>query len=271
MTEVVGSHVIVTGGSSGIGLATALECARRGARVSLIARDRDRLNGAASRIRPWTSVKTASADVSDTTSLSTAIASLIDAHGAADVLVTSAGASRPGRFWDLEDQEFLRLMAINYFGTVNAIREVLPSMMQRRRGSIVGVSSAAGLVGVYGYTAYGASKFAVRGLLESLRGEVKPYGVHVGCSVPPDVDTPMLWAEDKLKPAETAAIAGGIRALEPKTVAESIVDGIERERFWIVPDWRTALLVRVAGAAWEPLQAGFDRAVRRVQRRPSRR
>ncbi|KAA0234285.1 MAG: Fatty acyl-CoA reductase [Acidimicrobiales bacterium] len=266
MTAVAGSHVVVTGGSSGIGLATALECARRGARVSLIARDRDRLDEAASGMRPWASVRTASADVSDTASLSSAIASLTDAHGPGDVLVTSAGASRPGRFWELEDRDFLRLMTVNYFGTLNAVREVLPSMMQRRRGSIVGVSSAAALVGVYGYSAYGASKFAVRGLLESLRGEVKPYGIHVGCAVPPDVDTPMLWAEDEVKPVETAAISGGIRALEPQKVAVSIVDGIERERFWIVPDWRTAALVRLAGAAWEPLQAGFDRVVRRVQR-----
>ena len=86
-------------------------------------------------------------------------------------------------------------------------------MIERRRGSFVGVSSAAGLVGVFGYTAYAPTKFAVRGFLESLRGELLPYGIHVGCSFPPDTDTPQLEDENRYKPKETKAISGTIKPL----------------------------------------------------------
>ena len=108
---------------------------------------------------------------------------------------------------DLEPELFRQLMDVNYFGTVNVVRAVVPSMIERRRGSIVGVSSAAGLVGVFGYSAYTPTKFAVRGFLETLRAELAPYGIHVGCSFPPDTDTPQLADEEQYKPKETKAIA----------------------------------------------------------------
>ena len=123
------------------------------------------------------------------------------------------------------------MMDVNYFGTVNVVRAVVPAMIERRHGSVVGVSSAAGLVGVFGYTAYAPTKFAVRGFLESLRGELLPYGIHVGCSFPPDTDTPQLADENRFKPTETKAISGTIKPLSAEHVAESIVDGIEKERF----------------------------------------
>ena len=93
-------------------------------------------------------------------------------------------------------------------------------MIERRRGSIVGVSSAAGLVGVFGYTAYAPTKFAVRGFLETLRGELAPYGIHVGCSFPPDTDTPQLADENRYKPKETKAISGTIKPLSAERVAQ---------------------------------------------------
>ena len=80
----------------------------------------------------------------------------------------------PGRFLELDDDVFRSQMELDYFGTLHAIRAVAPSMVERRRGTIVGVSSSAGLIGVYGYTAYGATKYAVRGLLDALRAEMRP-------------------------------------------------------------------------------------------------
>ena len=122
-------------------------------------------------------------------------------------------------------------MDVNYFGMVNVVRAVVPSMIERRRGSIVGVSSAAGLVGVFGYSAYTPTKFAVRGFLETLRAELAPYGIHVGCSFPPDTDTPQLADEEQYKPKETKAISGTIKPLSAERVAANILDGIEKERF----------------------------------------
>lgn len=268
MAQVAGAHAIVTGGSSGIGLATARLLVTRGARVSLIARRREQLEAAAADLEATEgSVALATADVADPDALRAAISDLITEMGPCDILVTSAGASRPGHFEQLDDATFRRLMEVNYFGTLHAIRAVVPSMVERGSGSVVGVSSAAGLIGVFGFTAYAPTKFAVRGLLESLRGELAPHAVHVGCVYPPDVDTPMLADEEPFKPEETKAISGTIKPITADQVARAILRGIERETFSIAPDWRTRLLARTAGLVPEAFAMGFDRTVRRARAR----
>ena len=137
-------------------------------------------------------------------------------------------------------------------------------MAARGHGSIVGVSSAAGLVGVYGYSAYGAAKFAVRGLLESLRTELVPLGVHVGCAFPPDVDTPMLAEEEAFKPTETKAIAGSIKPLAADRVAAAIVAGIDERRAEIYADVATRALARTVATAPGVYRRLFDRRVRQA-------
>ncbi|HEY4375788.1 MAG TPA: SDR family oxidoreductase, partial [Acidimicrobiales bacterium] len=200
-----GGHAIVTGGSSGIGLATARALAERGLAVSILARGADRLERAADELRAsGASVHTAACDVSQGPEVRDAIAGLEAAGGPCTVLVTSAGLARPGHFLELEDSVFREMIEVDYFGTLHAIRAVAPGMVERRAGSIVAIASAAGVLGIFGYTAYGPAKFAVRGLMESLRDELVPHGVHVACVFPPDVDTPQLADENRFKPAETA-------------------------------------------------------------------
>src|SRR5205085_5374802 len=125
------------------------------------------------------------------------------------VLVTCAGYSRPGRFEELDAATFRDQMDVDYFGTLHAVRAVTPAMIVRRRGHLVLVSSTAGLIGVYGYSAYAPAKFAVRGLAETLRGELKPYDIVVGCAYPPDTDTPGLAQERATKPEATATLSAG--------------------------------------------------------------
>jgi len=258
--------VLVTGGSSGIGLETARLAAGRGAKVSLIARRADVLDQAAAQLRDaGGQVAAAAADVADAAQVGTAVSALTAALGPVDVVVCSAGQARPGYFEQLDPDLFHQMMDVNYFGTVNVVREVVPSMIERRRGSIVGVSSAAGLVGVFGYTAYAPTKFAVRGFLESLRGELVPYGIHVGCSFPPDTDTPQLADENQYKPKETKAISGTIKPLSAERVATSIVEGIEKERFLIIPDASTKGLAKIAGLAPGLVSRVMDRSVRKVR------
>jgi 3-dehydrosphinganine reductase len=187
--------------------------------------------------------------------------------GPCDVLLTCAGIAHPGYFEQLDDGIFRRTMEVDYFGTLYAIRAVAPSMIERRRGSVVGISSGAGLVGVFGYTAYGPAKFAVRGLLESLRCELAPYGIHVGCVCPPDTDTPQLAYENQFKPEETRALSGSIKPLTADRVAASITHGIERRAFLILPDWRSRLLARTVGPFRGTYAVAFDRAVRRARKR----
>jgi 3-dehydrosphinganine reductase len=267
MVDVTDAHAIVTGGSSGIGRAVAERLAARGARVSLIARRPDVLDEVAGELRgAGHQVETAAVDVADRDAVTDAIERLTTALGPCDVLVTSAGMVEPGYFRSLSDDVFRQTMDVDYFGTLWPIRAVVASMVERRTGSIVGVSSGAGLVGVFGYSAYSPAKFAVRGLLEVLRCELAPYGVHVGCACPPDTDTPQLAYETRIKPPETAAISGAIKPLSAQRVAASIVRGIERERFLITADAQTKILARLAGLAPGLLHGMFDRTVRKTQR-----
>ncbi|MER5794029.1 SDR family oxidoreductase [Streptomyces sp. NPDC001980] len=256
-------HVIVTGGSSGIGLATARLLADRGAVVSLIARGPERLAEAAKDLSAAARV----ADVSDQAALTRAIGELEEEQGRpCDVLVTSAGLARPGHFLELPDDVFRQMMEVDYFGTLYAIRAVAPGMVERGHGSVVAVSSAAGLIGIFGYSAYGPAKFAVRGLMESVRAELTPHGVHVGVVFPPDVDTPQLAEENQWKPAETRAVGGTIKPLTAEKVASAIVDGIDRGRFVICPDAGTRALARFGSILLPFLNREFDRKVRAVRR-----
>jgi 3-dehydrosphinganine reductase len=263
-----GAHVVITGGSSGIGLATAGLVARRGSSVSLMARDTYRLERAAEQVRALgAAVRTATADVSDPVAVARAFAGLADEAGPCDVLITSAGQARPGRFLELDDEVFRHMIDVDYFGTLYAVRAVAPEMVRRRTGSIVAISSAAALFGIYGYSAYAPAKFAVRGLMESLRDELRPHGVHIGCVYPPDVDTPQLAEENRWKPTETTAISGTIKPMTPERVAETIVRGIERERFAIYPNRSTAMLAGFGPPAAPVLRWMIDRKVRAA--RPS--
>jgi 3-dehydrosphinganine reductase len=259
------AHVVVTGGSSGIGRAFVRRALDNAARVSVLALPDDDLADTAGELRArGAEFQAAGLDVTDAAAVADAVCRVEAAMGPCDVLLTCAGIARPGYFQDLDLDVFRRTMEVDYFGTLHPIRAVVPGMIRRRAGSVVGISSTAGLVGVFGYTAYGPAKFAVRGLLEVLRVELRPYGVHVGCVCPPDTDTPQLAYENRFKPAETFAISGSIHPLTADEVAASIVDGMSHGRFLISPDWQTRLVARTAGLMRGTYFRYFDRRVRRA-------
>jgi 3-dehydrosphinganine reductase len=268
VTRLDDAHVLVTGGSSGIGLETARAALARGARVSIVARDPTRLRRAADELGQCVEdparVGAEAADVTDASGLEAAISRLAGRLGPVDVLVTSAGAARPGHFETLPAAVFEEQMALDYFGTLHAIRGVVPSMIDRRRGHLLLVSSTAGLVGVYGYSAYSPAKFAVRGLAETLRAELKPFDIRVGCAYPPDTDTPGLARENLEKPSATARISAAVKVRSAAAVAAAIVRGIERDRLVVTADPGTAILARAAGLLGPYLRASFDRHVRRA-------
>lgn len=282
MAPWTGSHVLITGGSSGIGEALALQLAAAGATLTLVARGEAGLRrvaeaaeaaaARADRAGAGTSpddrppAGTVACDVADRDAVAAAVRGAVAERGPVDVLVCSAGITLPGRFLEADDATFRSMMEVDYFGTLWPIREVAPAMAARGSGSIVGVASAAALVGVYGYSAYGGAKFAVRGLLESLRTELAPHGVHVGCVYPPDVDTPMLAAEEAHKPAETKAISGSIAPIPAAQVARAIVRGIERRQPEIYADAQTRALARTVATAPGIYRRLFDRRVRSVHR-----
>jgi 3-dehydrosphinganine reductase len=264
-------HALITGGSSGIGLAVGRLLAAQGWRISLLARGRERLEAAAEALRAIAGDPAAAqpyaVDVADRTQCAQAVDAAIAASGAPDLLLACAGVVRPGYFEDIPDADFERAMAVNYFGALHAVRAALPAMRARRGGHVIFVSSGAGLIGVFGYSAYAPSKFAVRGLAEVLRAELRPAGVRVSVVYPPDTDTPQLAEEARLKPAETRAITARGGLLSADEVAREIVQAVGRDEFTIAPGSAMGLL-----AAWHSplariLRWSLDRTARQAARR----
>nr|XP_058897283.1 3-ketodihydrosphingosine reductase isoform X1 [Kogia breviceps] len=200
-----GAHVVVTGGSSGIGKCIAIECYKQGAFITLVARNEDKLLQAKKEIEKHSIndkqvVLCISVDVSqDYSQVENVIKQAQEKLGPVDMLVNCAGMSLAGKFEDLEVSTFERLMSVNYLGSVYPSRAVIATMKERRVGRIVFVSSQAGQLGLFGFTAYCPSKFAIRGLAEALQMEVKPYNVYVTVAYPPDTDTPGFAEENKTK------------------------------------------------------------------------
>jgi 3-dehydrosphinganine reductase len=262
-----GEHALITGGSSGIGLAIARRLVGRGMHATLIARGEQRLAEAVSALRadkhPGQTVWALTADVGDRAAIAAAVAEAAARLGPPHLVVTSAGVAHPGYFEELDDAVFETTMRVNYFGTLYTLRAALPAMRERGDGRVLLVSSAAGLVGVFGYTAYSPTKFALRGLAEALRGEVGRDGVGVSILYPPDTDTPQLAEENLTKPAETKRINASARMLRPDDVARAVEIGLKAGRFAITPGWETRVVHRF-GSLIEPLLAWhFDREARR--------
>jgi 3-dehydrosphinganine reductase len=244
--QLAGVHALVTGGSQGIGFETARILAGRGARLSIVARRPEPLAAAATAVGGTTRWRVA--DVTDPDATDGAIAELVGEHGPVDLLVAAAGAAHPGYFEQLDLSVFRDQMDLNFFGTLHAVRAVLPAMLDRGAGRVVAVSSGAALVGVFGYGAYAPAKHAVRGLMDALHAEYAHRGVTTATAFPPDTLTPGLDAENRIKPPETAAVSAGIRPRTAVAVAEAVVRGVERDRRVITADAASAALAK-GGAA----------------------
>lgn len=183
-----GSVVLVTGASSGIGEATAIAFARRGARLELGARRLDRLKAAAQRCKdagsPDVSVRVL--DVSQRTSARAFIGAALRDHEQIDVVVNNAGTGWFGRAHLMPEHKLDELIATNFKGVVNVTQAALPWMLEHRRGVIINVASVAGFRPTPYSAVYGATKHAVVGFSHALRGELSGTGVKV-CVVYPGV------------------------------------------------------------------------------------
>jgi 3-dehydrosphinganine reductase len=239
-----GKVAVVTGGSSGIGKAIACELAERGMHVWLLAQRKDILLSAQKEVESHRKdqsqvIGTVSVDVSDLDQVRKTMTFITEKCGLLDLLVNSAGVTHPGYVDKLDIHIFHWMMEVNYFGTVYMTKEVIPGMLRRSSGYILNICSFSGIISSFGYTAYGASKYAVHGFTEALRMELNRRGIGVSILFPTDTDTPQLAYENQFKPLETKALNSTGGLYKPEDVAKKALNAIEHGRYFILPNFDT--------------------------------
>ncbi len=262
--------VYVVGGSSGIGLETGKLLSAEGAHVAVFARNEERLEHAVReiaccRLSDSQRVVWHAVDVCEPDAVHSAIGQAAGGFGPPDTVIICAGRAIPHYFEDITYAMFDDTMKTNLYGTWYVVAAVLPHMKERG-GYLVTTSSLAGFIGLFGYTDYSASKFAVMGLSEALRGELKRYGIGVSVLCPPDTDTPGFAEENKTKPPETSALSETVKLMPAHEVAKTLLKGMKRGKPVIIPglDGKfTFLAKRLLPGLVESV---LNRTVRKVQR-----
>lgn len=218
-------NVVVTGASSGIGKAVALEMARRGANVVLAARRAEALESVAAQCRSLGVTATAvPTDVTDPEQCRRLIASVPKV----DVLVNNAGFAIFDSIAGAKDEDLRSMMDTNYFGALHCTRAVLPQMLERGDGAIVNVASIAGIMGFARMGGYCATKFALIGMTEALRDEVLGKGVRVAMVCPGTTNTEFFVKAERGKMPAASRL---ILAVKPERVARAVCAAAEDGRY----------------------------------------
>lgn len=271
MKDFDGKLILITGGSSGIGFALAKKLSALGAHVWILSRSASRLEIAAAEIRqaaahPGQNLGFLACDITQVHQVEETLQHFLSEQGVPDLVVNSAGYSYPQTFLNIPPEIFADQMDVNYFGTVNIIRAVLPAMLERGSGHIVNICSTAGLLTFYGFTAYSASKFALRGFTDALRSEIKGTGVEISLCFPPDTDTPGLKTENQVKPEVTRIVSNAGGLASPEQVAESIVKGIRKNQYLILSGIMNKLIYALVGLAGKLVYPVMDSMVASAKR-----
>lgn len=220
MKRLEGKTALITGGGSGIGLATAQLFLGEGARVAITGRDAAKLQRAASELAGGDRLIQHAADVTDPQQVQALVQAVRSRLGRIDILVNNAGLNIKERsFRDLTVERWQLLRGGNLDGAFYCIQAVLPEMVERQDGLIININSVAGLrAGPLGGAAYAAAKFGLHGLATCLAEEQKGNGIRVTSIFPGEVDTPILEARPQAVTPEHRQ-----RILQPMDVAEAVL------------------------------------------------
>lgn len=244
--------LILTGASSGLGRALAIEHARQGGTVGAIARRADRLASLVEETKSCPGkVVTAVADVTDRVGLHSAIASLIEKTGPPSLLIANAGVGLDSSGENLHVENVEQMIRVNFLGMVYAIEAVLPGMLERGAGHLVGVSSLASYKGLPGSAGYSASKAAVNNYLESLRIELQPAGIAVTTVCPGFIDTEMTADQERSMPMMLTSQEAAVRILTRLKSKPKVYDFPWQMRLLLTvaryaPDWYIRRKIRKA-------------------------
>lgn len=251
MKDLRGKRCFVTGAASGIGRATAIAAAAKGADLYLTDVQAEPLDGVVAEIRDKGGSVTYSkpADIADHDAIVAMAAEIHAAHGSMDVVMNVAGVSTWGRIEQLEHSDWQRTIEIDLIGPISVLECFVPPMIEAGRGGhIVNVSSAAGLFGLPWHAPYSAAKFGLRGVSEVLRFDLRRHRIGVSLVCPglvktPLVDTVKTVGLDRSDPAVERELRRFLhRAATPEQAAESILTGIERNRYLVFTSTETRVL-----------------------------
>ena len=227
--------VLITGASSGIGRGIAIEIAKRGAKVGLVARRADALNDVVKEIGDQGGVALAlKGDVEDSESLRTVVETLRKEFGPPDVLIANAGIGTSTDGAQLRGEEVANVVKVNVVGAANSVAAVLPQMLEQGRGHLVVISSLAAYRGLPKSAAYCASKAAVSAMFESLRLDLQPRGLDVTIIHPGFIKTPLTAGRDAQMPF----------LMELDDAVKKIVGAIEKRKKSYAFPWQLATIVR---------------------------
>lgn len=246
--------VFITGASSGIGLALAEQYARQGATLGLVARRADALTAFAGRF-PHLSISIYPVDVRDEAAIALAASQFIDAHGLPDIVIANAGISKGVETGHGDLAAFREVMDVNCFGMAATFEPFAKKMSEARQGTLVGIASVAGVRGLPGSGAYSASKAAALAYLESLRVEMRPFGVAVVTIAPGYIRTPMTAHNPYPMPF----------LMDAERFAEKAAGAIARKvRFAVIP-WPMRVVAILLGCLPRWL---YDRVFEKAPRKP---
>lgn len=234
--------IVITGASSGIGEAMAKEYSAMGACVVLGARRSEELQRVADEISSkGGKVAYTACDVTREEDCKRLIDKAVESFGRIDVLICNAGLSMRALFDDCDLRVLHRLMDVNFWGTVNCTKYALP-YLQQSRGSLVGISSVAGIHGLPGRTGYSASKYAMTGFLDTIRVENLKKGVHVMTACPGFTASNVRFSAltaDGSQQGETPRNEAGM--MTPEQVARIVARGLKRRRRLCLMEWEGRL------------------------------
>jgi NAD(P)-dependent dehydrogenase (short-subunit alcohol dehydrogenase family) len=269
---VTAKRTLITGAASGIGRATAIEAANRGAQVFITDINDAPLQAVAEEIRAaGGSVAYAKAlDVSDHAAVAAMADEIHADHGSLDIVMNIAGIAVWGTVDRLSHEQWRRCVDVNLMGPIHVLECFVPAMIAARRGGhVVNVSSAAGLFGLPWHAPYSATKFGLRGISEVLRFDLRRHDIGVSLVCPGAVDTGLvntveIAGVDTGSPAMGKLTARFRRhAATPEQAAARIVDGVERNRYWVY----TSNDIRVAFFMQRRFETGYALLMRVVNDR----
>ncbi|MBN2651426.1 MAG: SDR family NAD(P)-dependent oxidoreductase [Spirochaetales bacterium] len=255
---------VISGGSSGIGLAVAEKLASLSYDVVICARDSVRLKQSEDQIRsvaPHAKVGSYPCDVTDELSCRKLFEYVKNNFGYVDIALNCAGLARPDYFQNINYEKFDKVIQTNLYGTRNFCFAAL-DFLNPEKSVLVNCSSLAGLVSVFGYTDYCASKAGIIGFSDALRQELKSKNVCVKVLCPPDTDTYGFEMENKTKPYQTSAISAGAKLRSADSVADYLIKNIKNKKFLIIPGIESRLtwgLKRFFPGVLENIMSGIVR------------